>query len=662
MDTIFHAFNMRYSDIEALVPHLQELGVTHVQFPPIQPTRTLTEWDGTLLRAQVKLCGLHISQYAIVCAEARRKTEAFPPHTFDFLLRHRLLYIHQPSVRALHEGVLAGIPLTRLYETLLFADTASAATKAVLDYETIGTRSSWYPMVRAVDLLLAGVSPDPPDIAALDAAVAAAATTEGGSARTAWLRAKSARSDANKALELHGLLATAADLRRRVIACTEFQQSQPFRPPKDSTKTWNRIFALEYMLYPPWWILYQPLRLAIGQTPLGSVESIYAAIRACRAHGIAVIADVVVNNLAAVSGGERTAWAPYAKTPGAETLAASVTAAAADPVDDPVLRRLRQQLRDALGTEDLTTMTPPFDCNATQEPTLCWMSQALPQFKQDHPAVQAAQEVFLKQLADAGVSGLRIDAAVHMSPATCERILNTFTSYASAIASPTHRPLSYIEYVGGAESWRAFPFEAYVDRGLRMEDFSIGPCVYTTLFGPHTNLEKSKNYGATCLTRHPDLDSVVMLLNHDQLMGSIPSDVWTDLPSRHTYELSLVYLLQRVYGAVLLLPHEIASDLVVQAIQFRAYMRSKQVVRDYVAVNTSVVQCLKYTATGSCVGECRLDASTGSVLFRKHMENNVPSSPTRIYNCRTLRWMPSYRHRATRGKTKRRPRCLPLQN
>lgn len=620
---------MPYRDIATRAPELRALGYTHVQFPPIQPTLVLSEHDGALLRAQVKAVSVFLPQFEHMVDKSREKAALYAPHSFDFLLKERIACIRQPSVRTLYSAVLEGAT-PRDYETVLRTGPSPVA-KAVLDCVARGQRSPWYTMVRAADLVLDGVDPNAtPDFTALDAAIAAA---EAAADRPAWLRLKHEHRRLQLSAELAGLLAAAAQQRNSVLECKDFAASPPKPFGATALRHWNRTVLLEFMVYPPWWIVYQPTHLAIGATPLGSLDDIQSAIRACTTQSLGVIADVVVNNLAAV--GERDVWAPLAAAhPNVRTFA---DMDAASP-SLPHVARLRARIRDALGTEDMSTLLPPFACVGTQEPTRCWMSQALPQLNQDHPAVQAAQQAFLAQLAAAGVTSLRIDAAVHMPPAHCQRILDTFAALRGD-ATTAAADVSYIEYVGGSESWRAFPFEMY--RHIRMEDFAIGECLYKSLFGPRADLVPSKNYGGTCLSRHPSLDSVVMLVNHDQLQGTMPPNIYADLPSRYTYDMSLVYLLQRMYGTVLLLPHQGEAPVVRRALEFRAQMRARGIVREYVAVteDSTVFHSYKYDTTGACVGWCRIDLTrnTAEEAVTFVWASDVKPHP---YSRRTIRWRP----------------------
>lgn len=105
MSTIFHAFNMRYTTIGDLAPDLVRTGFTHVQFPPIQTTRILYELDGELLRKLV-LKDKQLATFTELCAKAQQKAQLHSGHEFDYLLRNRIFYINQPTLRAMHNAVV----------------------------------------------------------------------------------------------------------------------------------------------------------------------------------------------------------------------------------------------------------------------------------------------------------------------------------------------------------------------------------------------------------------------------------------------------------------------------------------------------------------------------------------------------------------------------
>lgn len=654
MNSIFHAFNMKYKTIGELAPTLKSLGFTHVQFPPIQECRVLSEMDDSLLRAQLKNCRTHLTSFSNQVLTANHKTSLYMSHNFDYLLKQRVYYINQPTFRLLHTYLLNGVKLENLY-THAFAEIVSYRSPgicaiAVLDAMIHGSKSIWAPFLRAFDIVLEGIDHASNDFSSLiyevesKYKILAKLISESKKAgihshpdlnekkqlglRLLYLKDKQKKYE--KSQYLQSLLPTTKALRSQLMMLTHLPMPNVTKK-INIEKFFSYVFLLEILCFPHWWMIYQPLKFSIGDTFLGLQKEIHEAILLCKHSGIEVITDVVINNLAAVAG-EHDVWSKYADSY-ANTLA---DVQDLDQLNEPV-KTLKALLKYALDTDDLSCVTPPIACGGKQEPTQCWMSQALPQFNQNHPAVIAAQAKFLNELLEAGVDGLRIDAAVHLPPQDCDRILKPFSG------------LSYIEYVGGSESWRKYPSNMYDH--IRMEDFAIGEGLYMSVFGPHSELHKAVNYGGS-LVRHHNLDSVVMVINHDQVMGSIPSRIFTDLPSQYSYELSVAYLLQRIYGNVLVMPHDISLEFVRSALKLRQRMKTEGIVREYVELSEDKLELYsyKFNKEEMCLfvaifnlRDHTIETKYGPVDSHKFTWFALPATTASVlrknYNRRSIRWM-----------------------
>ena len=644
--TIYHAFNMRYKTIGDLASDVAALGFTHIQFPPVQPTRTLVERDGELIRAQVKKCREQLRSFSELCAAASEKKRRYTGFQFDYFLRQRVYYTNMPTLRLLHVLLLEGVSYDDLLASLGSAKTLSPIAVAICEASISGKRHPYYALKEAADLLLQGADAEDTraDIETLthlitDAkeAIRATKATKATKAQTTFSRNDLAafQSEKREYVRQCGLL---RDLNQRYALFARMEETSKLRSTLRSTpctfattvpiteSILNQILATELMTYMPWWMIYQPMKIAIGDTFLGSVDEQLTAIKACKAAGLQVIVDVVVNNLAATAG-EQSTWSVYnPKLHGCPSTSESgrgLTLADIAGRDDPSIKRLTPLLQGAFGSDDLTLVKPPFECRSGQEPTTCWMSQALPQLNQSHPLVQAAQRTFLESLRDGGVDGIRIDAAAHLTPADCARMIDGFSG------------LSYIEYVGGDDSWRKYPSAQY-EGALRLEDFSIGEDLYTKVFAPHANLSRAVNFGGERLRRVDDLDSVVMVANHDQVMGSLPSRIYSELPSQDTVGLSLAYLIQRIYGNVLLMPHDVTLESVRSALRLRRLMKAAHIVREYVDVRDDSITSYKYDDK---------DALRFVVTLNLHEPLSFawtgdPSALSVLYNSTQTQWMP----------------------
>jgi hypothetical protein len=584
MNAIFHAFSMEYKQIGVIAPKLVDLGFTHVQFPPIQTTRTLTEMDTELLQKQISQVWNHLKRFEDLCQKARQKTHLYPPHTFDYLLKQRIHYIRQPLLRDMYSYILSGVSVRDLipymYESTDYnymftrdgkiqdADVSHIVKKMTI---AIGTNHPYFPLVEGATLVLRAKKADPVPPDTLQQAkddYNRAKTTLREQSSQYKKRVSILQSQHAAFKQYHETIRHLSDLvpianALRFAPYTHLVDTKHMKPKewnKDIAKSWiETVLVQEFLTFPPWWLIYQPMELRVGNTFLGSKQEILNAIQACKSAGLSVIADIVINNLAAVAG-ERETWLPYESN---KTRTLFDISDASQPFQD-----IQTLLRNAFGTDDLTMIMAPRDCKEGVEPTHCWMSCALPQLNQTHPVIQSHLWKFLEELKDVGISGVRIDAAAHLTPDVCQRVVSHFDG------------LSYIEYVGGSEDWRRFPSESYT---MRKEDFAIGEDLYDSIFVPNGQSYRLVNYGSAYLRREP-LDSIVMIVNHDHIMESIHSKVYGHLPSQHTYETSVAYLVQRIYGSVLLMPHDVEFPMVQHALDLRSKMRHARIVRESVQI------------------------------------------------------------------------------
>lgn len=139
MNTIFHAFNMSYATIRDLAPRLSDLGFTHVQFPLVQTMRVLSEHDYDLLQSMLKNKDAYLREYA----------------RDDYLLRMRLRYINQPTLKHLYVLLLdrRATPDT-LLETLVHDPVVPDSLCALTEAYLAGKDHPLYPLIEGADLVL----------------------------------------------------------------------------------------------------------------------------------------------------------------------------------------------------------------------------------------------------------------------------------------------------------------------------------------------------------------------------------------------------------------------------------------------------------------------------------------------------------------------------
>ena len=616
---------MPYRQIAKLAPRLAKIGFTHVQLPPIQRTRQLCELDLELLHSQLKAQDLQLREFEKLCVAAGDKNTKYVPHNFSYILMKRIQYIRQPLLRDMHLCLLQGIPLhdvlQYLYQNTEYGvaiacaagypidsshcETLSPILKSIASIHSVGKSHPQHALLEAIEMVLkwSPVFFTVADMDRLDELKQqyAIIQTQLRTKRTnnlvreanqlkkgyMQLQAKYIQYEKQQTIyaSLQSLLPTVKEIRSSIsntVPISSFNAALAqvhTLPPYDAkiekaAKHWLDIVTIaELLVYGPWWLIYQPIELGIGDTLLGTVEDIEHAVSVCNANGLQVIADIVVNNLAATAG-EKESWMSSAPFPAdAKTLADVEHFIAPDTI-----QRLKALLEHAFGSADTSLVTAPYECKKEQDPQLCWMSGALPQLNQSHPIIHRAVHNFMDQLKRLGISGVRIDAAAHLHPSVCNEITREFSG------------LSYIEYVGETP-------HIYKDR---LEDFAIGEDLYLRIFSEHAHYTRLKNYGGDKLSRVEDADSVVMILNHDHIMGSIRSQVFEKLPSEVTYELSVVYLIQRIYGTVLLMPHDLEFLSVQKALRLRNEMKTVGVTHENVIINGNHICIEKYNENGIC--------------------------------------------------------------
>jgi hypothetical protein len=614
-NSIFHAFSMQYRQIAELAPRLAAIGFSHVQFPPIQTTRQLSELDVELLQAQLKAQEIQLQDYERLCTTVNEKNKLYASHNFSYVLRKRIDYIRQPLLQDMHTFLLNGVKLNtvllHMYHNTEYGlaiacalgfqvdvemcESLSPIVKLIANIHKVGKSHPQHALLESIELLLK-VSPysfTTEDKYLFDE-LKAKLQTEIRLERTderinltkeltkEYRRVLQRYNNAEKQRSIYNSLKELIPQTNAIRSATSNRQpsrSKSFLkvalPAFNLTvaKHWlNVVTIAELLIYSPWWLIYQPVELAIGDTLLGTKEDILYAISACSNAGLSVISDIVVNNLAATPG-ERDAWKSLSPLPLSNTLLE-----VEQYISEDTIKKAKTLLKSAFTSDDLSLLTPPYECKKGQNPLMCWMSGALPQLNQNHPMVKDVLYNFLQTLKNAGVSGVRIDAAAHLSPDVCDQIIREFQG------------LSYIEYVGDLR-------QLY---NVRVEDFAIGEDLYLRIFSEQAQYSRLKNYGSDKLSRVENADSVTMIINHDHVMGSIQSQVFQQLPSETTYELSVTYLIQRIYGSVLLMPHDLEFVSVQKALALRKKMKFAGVIHEHVYVSGNYVRIEKYNRLGLC--------------------------------------------------------------
>jgi alpha-amylase len=157
----------------------------------------------------------------------------------------------------------------------------------------------------------------------------------------------------------------------------------------------------EHAVFPqwsyPWWQRYQPVSYQL-ESRSGSRQALVDMIQQCRAAGVEVYADAVINHMAGVDQGIGSAGTPFTK----------------------------YHYPGLYGAQDFNSCRQPVkDYDNAEDVTQCELV-GLADLDTGSDYVQSQIVGYLKDLADIGITGFRIDAAKHIRAAELGEILARF--------------------------------------------------------------------------------------------------------------------------------------------------------------------------------------------------------------------------------------------
>jgi alpha-amylase len=273
----------------------------------------------------------------------------------------------------------------------------------------------------------------------------------------------------------------------------------------------------------PWWQRYQTVSYRLDQSRSGTLAEFADMVGRCRAAGVEIYADAVINHMTA-GAGTGSAGSVYTKYayPDVPWTAADFHA----PCSIVSYQDARQvQDCELVGLADLRT---------------------------ENEAVRARIADYLVALHALGVAGFRIDAAKHMPAADLDAIL----ARVNAAATSAGRALPYVflevinnpnEAVTAAQYYGV----GYASGGASdITEFQYGYRVRDAFLGRNgTALAALQNVHASLL---PGDKAVVFTDNHDTQRGDAVHYAST-FDSAPIYELAVVYTLAQPHGVVSLM-------------------------------------------------------------------------------------------------------------
>jgi len=194
----------------------------------------------------------------------------------------------------------------------------------------------------------------------------------------------------------------------------------------------------------PWWQRYQPVSYRLDRCRSGTRDELVAMVERCRALGIDVYADAVINHMT----GEQHLLRP--------------TGSAGSSFSKYEYPGLYDE-RDF--HPDRSWIRPEDYVNDRQRVQTCEL-EGLSDLDTGAPSVQRKIADYLVSLAKIGVNGFRIDAAKHMAPEDIDAILR-LTERALG-----WRPKTFLEVIDhGGEAVKASDYLGVLDEGVRITEF-----------------------------------------------------------------------------------------------------------------------------------------------------------------------------------------------
>lgn len=270
----------------------------------------------------------------------------------------------------------------------------------------------------------------------------------------------------------------------------------------------------EHAVFPehryPWWQRYQPVSYQL-ESRSGTRKELIDMVQQCRQAGVEVYADAVINHMAGVDGGTGSAGTHFTK------------------YDYPGL----------YGPQDFNTCRQPVkDYNNAEDVTQCELV-GLADLDTSSTYVQGQIVDYLLDLADLGMTGVRIDAAKHIRFSELGQILEQFRQ----------------EYAGDF-----FVYQEVIDPGteaIRKQDYYANGDVVDFEYGRLVG-EAFLQYGGQAIAQletlgeswglAPSEAAIVFIDNHDKQRGHGGGGNYLTHKEGDLYTLANIFMLAYPYG------------------------------------------------------------------------------------------------------------------
>ncbi len=263
----------------------------------------------------------------------------------------------------------------------------------------------------------------------------------------------------------------------------------------------------------PWWQRYQTVSYRLDKSRSGTAAELSDMIARCRAVGVDVYADVVINHMTAGSG-TGSAGSVYTKYNYPDVPFSSIDFNSPCSINSYAVAT-QVQLCELVGLSDLKTSA-------------------------DNVRARIAQ--YLIDLHQLGITGFRVDAAKHVPPADLDAILARVNNAATAAGRP--KPYVFLEVIGS--TGEAVTPQQYFGVGFAsggvtdITEFTYGARISDAFLSRGRTLWSAlQSFSGELI---PSDKSVVFIDNHDTQRGA--ALYYAD----STYELAAIMMLAHGHG------------------------------------------------------------------------------------------------------------------
>lgn len=264
----------------------------------------------------------------------------------------------------------------------------------------------------------------------------------------------------------------------------------------------------------PWWQRYQTVSYKLDKSRSGTAAELQDMVQRCKAQGVDIYADVVINHMTAGSGtgSAGTVYTKYNYPSVPYTQLDFHTPCSINSYNDA-----RQvQNCELVGLSDLAT---------------------------ESEAVRGRIAGYLITLNELGIAGYRVDAAKHVAPGDLEAIMTRVNN--AATAAGRAKPYAFFEIIAGtgeAVTPQQYYGVGYASGGSTdITDFTYGYRLSDALLG-RSGVTLTSALQSFTIDLLPSDKSVVFVDNHDTQRGS--SLYYAD----STYELGIMLMLAHSQG------------------------------------------------------------------------------------------------------------------